>query len=51
MSSKLHNILVTGCLLAAVLLILSGCTVVMHSDHTELVTEAKVAVEVMNGTL
>lgn len=51
MKSKLHNLLVTGCLLAAVLLILSGCTVVMHSDHTELVTEASAVVEVLNGTL
>lgn len=51
MKSKLHNLLVTGCLLAAVLLILSGCTVVMHSDHTELSTNASAVVEVMNGTL
>lgn len=37
--------------LVATALFLSGCTVVMHSDHTELVTEASAVVEVMNAAL
>lgn len=40
-----------GTLIALAVFLMSGCTVVMHSEHTELVTEASAVVEVLNGAL